>query len=162
MYKEKLIVYFMCQILNLVNIFVTITFCSKILCWFCLTGFHDVLWNYIHSSVYITGYFLSRFLPPPSPPNYYHRPPPLIYIFLKFPPRSSYSTPSPPPPTTIWYPGAAEGSTSNKYYVQIEDIFNVIHGAHVSIGHGGRNRMVKETGAKYKNITAECIMLYLN
>ena len=46
--------------------------------------------------------------------------------------------------------------------MQIEDIFNVIHEAHVSIGHGGRNRMVKETGTKYKNITAECIMIYLN
>ena len=45
----------------------------------------------------------------------------------------------------------AEGSTSIKYYVQIEDIFNVIHEAHVSIDHGGRNRMVKETGTKYKN-----------
>ena len=59
------------------------------------------------------------------------------------------------------YP-VAEGSTSIKYYVQIEDIFNVIHEAHVSIGHGGRNRMVKETGTKYKNITTECIMIYLN
>ena len=55
-----------------------------------------------------------------------------------------------------------EGSTSIKYYVQIKDIFNVIHEAHVSIGHGVRNRMVKETGTKYKNITAECIMIYLN
>ena len=59
------------------------------------------------------------------------------------------------------YP-VAEGRTSIKYYVQIEDIFNVIHETHVSIGHGGRNRMVKETGTKYKNITAECIMIYLN
>ena len=39
------------------------------------------------------------------------------------------------------YP-VAEGSTSIKYYVQIEDIFNVIHEAHVSIGQGGRNRIV--------------------
>ena len=41
------------------------------------------------------------------------------------------------------YP-VAEGRTSIKYYVQIEDIFNVIHETHVSIGHGGRNRMVKK------------------
>ena len=59
------------------------------------------------------------------------------------------------------YP-VAEGSTSIKYYVQIEDIFNVIHEAHFSIGHGGRNRMVKETGTKYKNNTGERIMIYLN
>ena len=37
-----------------------------------------------------------------------------------------------------------------------------MHEAHVSIGHGGINLMVKETGTKYKNITKECIMIYLN
>ena len=56
----------------------------------------------------------------------------------------------------------AEGNTSLNYYVQIEELFNVIHEIHVSIGHGGRNRMVKEIGLKYKNIIAECIMVYLN
>ena len=30
------------------------------------------------------------------------------------------------------------------------------------IGHGGRNRMIKETQTTYKNITAESIMLYLS
>ena len=37
----------------------------------------------------------------------------------------------------------------------------MIHDAHLAIGHGGRNRMIKETQTKYKNITAESIMLYL-
>ena len=59
------------------------------------------------------------------------------------------------------YP-VAEGSSSIKYYVQKEDIFDVIHDAHLAIGHGGRNRMIKETQTKYKNITAESIMLYLS
>ena len=58
------------------------------------------------------------------------------------------------------YP-VAEGSSSIKYYVQKEDIFDVIHDAHLAIGHGGRNRMIKEAQTKYKNITAESIMLYL-
>ena len=40
------------------------------------------------------------------------------------------------------YP-VAEGSSSIKYYVQKEDIFDVIHDAHLAIGHGGRNRMIK-------------------
>ena len=57
------------------------------------------------------------------------------------------------------YP-VAEGSSSIKYYVQKEDIFDVIHDAHVAIGHGGRNRMIKETQTKCRNITAESIMLY--
>ena len=57
------------------------------------------------------------------------------------------------------YP-VAEGSSSIKYYVQKEDIFDVIHDAHLAIGHGGRNRMMKETQTKYKCITAETIMLY--
>ena len=38
----------------------------------------------------------------------------------------------------------------------------MVHDAHLAIGHDGRNRMVKETQAKYKNITAESIMLYLS
>ena len=37
----------------------------------------------------------------------------------------------------------------------------MIHDAHLAIGHGGRNGMIKETQRKYKNITAESIMLYL-
>ena len=56
----------------------------------------------------------------------------------------------------------AEGSSLIKYYVQKEDILDVIHDAHLAIGHGGRNQMIKETQTKYKNITAESTMLYLS
>ena len=59
------------------------------------------------------------------------------------------------------YP-VAEGSSSIKYYVQKEDILDVIHDAHLAIGYIGRNRIIKETQTKYKNITAESIMLYLS
>ena len=59
------------------------------------------------------------------------------------------------------YP-VAGGSSSIKYNVQKEDIFDVIHDAHLAIGHGGRNGMIKETQRKYKNITAESIMLYIS
>ena len=52
------------------------------------------------------------------------------------------------------YP-VAEGSSSIKYYVQKEDIFDVIHDVHLAIGHGGRNQTIKEIQTKYKNITAE-------
>ena len=56
----------------------------------------------------------------------------------------------------------AENSTVVKYYASIEDVYSIIHDAHVRIGHGGRNRMKKELGIKYNNITTECIMIYLN
>ena len=59
------------------------------------------------------------------------------------------------------YP-VAEVSPSIKYYVQKEDIFDVMHDAHLAIGHGGRDRIIKETQTKYKHITAESIMLYLS
>ena len=59
------------------------------------------------------------------------------------------------------YP-AAKGSSLIKYYVQKENIFDVIHDAHLAIGHGGRNLIIKETQTKYQNITAESIMLYLS
>lgn len=49
-----------------------------------------------------------------------------------------------------------------KYYVHNEELFNILHETHLSIGHGGRSRMEHELNIKYKNITREAIMLYLN
>jgi len=49
-----------------------------------------------------------------------------------------------------------------KYYVFNEELFNIIHVTHLTIGYGGRNRMEYELNKKYKNITRESIMLYLN
>ena len=57
------------------------------------------------------------------------------------------------------YP-VAEGNFSITYYLRKEDIFGVIHDAHLAIGHSGRNRMIMETQTKYKNITAESVILY--
>ena len=59
------------------------------------------------------------------------------------------------------YP-VAEGNTSIKYYVTYAELFNILHEAHLQIGHGGRNRMIKELQNKYKNITTESIMIYLS
>ena len=56
----------------------------------------------------------------------------------------------------------AEGISSIKYYVQKVDIFDVMHDAHLVIGHGEQNRMIKETQTKCQNITAESIMLYVS
>lgn len=45
--------------------------------------------------------------------------------------------------------------------IQMEDIFNVIHQASVSIRPKEINRMIKDTGKKFKNITPES-MFYPN
>lgn len=49
-----------------------------------------------------------------------------------------------------------------RYYTHTEEIFDILHEAHVAIGHGGRNRMEKELNLKYKNITREMIVSYIN
>ncbi|XP_053115652.1 uncharacterized protein LOC128329131 isoform X2 [Hemicordylus capensis] len=36
------------------------------------------------------------------------------------------------------------GHTEVVYFVQYEDLFDILHAAHVAIGHGGRTRMLKE------------------
>ena len=36
------------------------------------------------------------------------------------------------------------------------------HDVHLAIGHGGRNRMIKETQTKLKHITTESIILCLS
>lgn len=57
---------------------------------------------------------------------------------------------------------AINGETDEvAYYLHSEDLFDILHDTHLSIGHGGRTRMEKELQAKYKNITKEVIMLYL-
>lgn len=47
------------------------------------------------------------------------------------------------------------------YYVTNGELFDIIHNAHLAIGHGGRNRMVSEINKLYCNITKETIMIYL-
>jgi len=47
------------------------------------------------------------------------------------------------------------------YYVTFDELFNVIHEAHIAVGHGGRTHMIKELNRKYKNVTVESIVTYL-
>ena len=47
------------------------------------------------------------------------------------------------------------------YYVNFHELFNVIHETHIAVGHGGRNRMIKEMNRKYKNVTVESTVTYL-
>jgi hypothetical protein len=44
--------------------------------------------------------------------------------------------------------------------VHIEETFDVIKRAHIATGHGGRDRMLKELGKKYVNVTRDSIELF--
>ena len=46
------------------------------------------------------------------------------------------------------------------YYVSIEDTYDVVRRAHLSTGHGGRDRMLKELGKKHANVTRDALELY--
>lgn len=49
-----------------------------------------------------------------------------------------------------------------KFYVTAEKLYDVIEAAHEASGHGGRDRVVKETSLKYANVTRESIRLFLS
>lgn len=49
-----------------------------------------------------------------------------------------------------------------KYYCYAENFFDILFETHLTIGHGGRDRMRKEINRKYKNITVEDIQIFLN
>lgn len=57
---------------------------------------------------------------------------------------------------------ASDAGSPVRFYVETEEIFDLINQAHLATGHGGRNRLLKELKKKYKNITCEEIMAYLN
>ena len=47
------------------------------------------------------------------------------------------------------------------YYAKNEELFDILNNTHVSVGHGGRNRMSYEIRKKFSNITRPTIMTYL-
>ena len=47
-----------------------------------------------------------------------------------------------------------------KYNVCLEDMYNIVQRIHISIGHGGRDKMVKEANKKYANISSEALELF--
>lgn len=48
------------------------------------------------------------------------------------------------------------------FYCSSDCLFDILYETHLSIGHGGRDRMVKELNRYYKNITQNDIKLFLN
>ena len=53
-------------------------------------------------------------------------------------------------------------SNTIKYYDYKEELYKIVHDVHLQTGHRGRNQREHELNAKYKNITRECLMIYLN
>jgi len=54
----------------------------------------------------------------------------------------------------------ADSTTAPLYYAHIDDIYDIIKRAHVSTGHGGRDKMIKALSIKYANITSDVIELF--
>jgi len=48
------------------------------------------------------------------------------------------------------------------YYVTVDELFEVIHTAHLAVGHGGGNRMMAVLKTNYCNVTTEAVMAYLS
>ncbi|XP_046988642.1 KRAB-A domain-containing protein 2-like [Schistocerca americana] len=49
-----------------------------------------------------------------------------------------------------------------KYYLRVDEIFDIVEAVHQAVGHGGRDRLKVETSRKYANITVEMINIYLS
>ena len=47
-----------------------------------------------------------------------------------------------------------------EYFVHMDDMFDTIKRIHVSTGHGGRDKMLKELTTKYANVTREAVELF--
>lgn len=55
-----------------------------------------------------------------------------------------------------------DGSCSLQFYVNNDELYDIIHEIHLNSGHAGRNKMLKLIQQKYKNITYEAVMIYIN
>lgn len=59
-------------------------------------------------------------------------------------------------------PISRSGNNEIIYFVSTDELFDIIHDAHMTLGHGGRCRLEKQLKSKYKNISRDAIMMYLN
>lgn len=46
------------------------------------------------------------------------------------------------------------------YFAHMDDMFDIVKRAHVSTGHGGRDKMLKTLSQKYANVTCDVVELY--
>lgn len=47
-------------------------------------------------------------------------------------------------------------------YCSSDELFDILYEAHITIGHGGRDKMIKTVNCYYKNITQNDIMMFLS
>ena len=53
-----------------------------------------------------------------------------------------------------------DGEQNPIYFITIEEMFDAIKQVHINTGHGGRDKMIKETSKKFANITQESLNLF--
>ncbi|XP_053545703.1 KRAB-A domain-containing protein 2 [Bombina bombina] len=56
----------------------------------------------------------------------------------------------------------SDAQESVKKFVHAEELFDILYSTHLSIGHGGRDRMIKQLNTLYKNITQAQIKIFLD
>lgn len=51
---------------------------------------------------------------------------------------------------------------TRQMYIPVEEMYDVIRDYHLQLNHGGRSRMMVEIKKKYRNITAQSVLLYIS
>ncbi|XP_061709599.1 SCAN domain-containing protein 3-like [Cydia pomonella] len=54
------------------------------------------------------------------------------------------------------------GQTTQQVFVTMDEIYDVVRVNHLKLIHGGRTRMMEYIKPMYKNVTAECVSVYLS
>lgn len=60
------------------------------------------------------------------------------------------------------YMSRKPGETEQQVYVPVDEIYDIIREYHLKLNHGGRTRMMVELKKKYKNVTAQSVLIYLS
>lgn len=60
------------------------------------------------------------------------------------------------------YATPAPGDNRRQMLVSIDEMYEIISEHHIKLNHGGRSRMMNELKHNYKNITTECVLIYLS
>ncbi|KRZ01635.1 KRAB-A domain-containing protein 2, partial [Trichinella zimbabwensis] len=50
---------------------------------------------------------------------------------------------------------------SGRYFISVEEMFDVIHDVHLTTGHGGRDRILYEVKKKYANVTRLAVKTFI-
>jgi len=57
-------------------------------------------------------------------------------------------------------PADADAEANTLYFTHMDDMYDIVKRAHLSTGHGGRDKMLKTLSQKYANITSDVVELY--